>query len=231
MGFLESPVWRIFSSSQKDRSHDKSPSLFATPSHSSMSRFSLPSADHSSSSSNSSLSSSSTFWLSPKRSSPWSPKRYIPSNVRNAVTKRQVAVVVCLVFALLVWTLPPPTTWRRHVVHVALPGPITSPYQVLRPLSATEENSARNPVRWLDHNSNNRYALGSSSRLKKSITELTHASPRPRAALISLVRNSELQGLLQSMRQLEFHWNRKYQYPWIFFNDEPFSDEFKVSLF
>ena len=34
---------------------------------------------------------------------------------------------------------------------------------------------------------------------------------------------------MQSMRQLEFHWNRKYQYPWVFFNDEPFSEEFKVS--
>ncbi|KAI9796586.1 MAG: hypothetical protein M1825_000603, partial [Sarcosagium campestre] len=34
---------------------------------------------------------------------------------------------------------------------------------------------------------------------------------------------------MQSMRQLEFHWNREYQYPWIFFNDEPFSDEFKMA--
>jgi hypothetical protein len=51
---------------------------------------------------------------------------------------------------------------------------------------------------------------------------------RPRAALISLVRNSELPGIMQSMRQLEYHWNRKYRYPWIFFNDEPFSEEFKV---
>jgi len=29
--------------------------------------------------------------------------------------------------------------------------------------------------------------------------------------LISLVRNSELEGMMQSMRQLEFRWNRKYQ--------------------
>lgn len=33
---------------------------------------------------------------------------------------------------------------------------------------------------------------------------------------------------MQSMRQLEHQWNRKYQYPWVFFNDEPFSAEFKV---
>ncbi|OAL25421.1 hypothetical protein AYO20_10455 [Fonsecaea nubica] len=51
---------------------------------------------------------------------------------------------------------------------------------------------------------------------------------RPKAALISLVRNEELDGILQSMRQLEFRWNRRYQYPWVFFNEKPFSDEFKV---
>ena len=51
---------------------------------------------------------------------------------------------------------------------------------------------------------------------------------RPRAALISLVRNEELDGILQSMRQLEYHWNERYRYPWIFFSEEPFSDAFKV---
>jgi Glycolipid 2-alpha-mannosyltransferase len=53
--------------------------------------------------------------------------------------------------------------------------------------------------------------------------------PRPKAALISLVRNEELGGILQSMRQLEYHWNHKYNYPWIFFSEKPFSDEFKAS--
>ena len=54
---------------------------------------------------------------------------------------------------------------------------------------------------------------------------------RPKAALISLVRNEELNGILQSMQQLEFHWNNRYNYPWVFFNEKPFSDEFKVGLF
>jgi hypothetical protein len=53
---------------------------------------------------------------------------------------------------------------------------------------------------------------------------------RPKAALISLVRNEELEGILQSMQQLEFHWNRQYDYPWVFFNEKPFSAEFKVRL-
>jgi hypothetical protein len=30
------------------------------------------------------------------------------------------------------------------------------------------------------------------------------------------------------MRQLEHHWNRNYQYPWLFFSEKSFTDEFKV---
>lgn len=50
---------------------------------------------------------------------------------------------------------------------------------------------------------------------------------RANATLISLVRNDELEGIIRSMRQLELSWNNKYNYPWIFFNDVPFTEEFK----
>jgi len=33
--------------------------------------------------------------------------------------------------------------------------------------------------------------------------------------------------MLQSMRDLERTWNHKFNYPWTFFNDKPFTDEFK----
>lgn len=33
--------------------------------------------------------------------------------------------------------------------------------------------------------------------------------------------------MLQSMHDLERTWNNKFNYPWTFFNDVPFSDEFK----
>ena len=68
------------------------------------------------------------------------------------------------------------------------------------------------PIQWLKENS-------SPNDLRAS---------RPKAALISLVRNEELDGILQSMQQLEFHWNGRYNYPWVFFNEKPFSEEFKV---
>ncbi|MCJ1257601.1 hypothetical protein MMC24_005427 [Lignoscripta atroalba] len=227
MGFLESTVWNIFRSPHKDAIRGKSPKLFATPSQSSISQFSLPSGDYSSSSSTSSQSSSSTFWLSPRTPSRWSPRRYVPLTIRSTITKRQIAVMLCLALTLVVWMVPPPAAWRKRVVHITLPQPASTPYQVLRPLSTTTKKHAPDPLQWLKHNTNNKYAVTSRSRMLNSITSLGHVSTKPRAALISLVRNSELPGLMQSMRQLEFHWNHKYQYPWVFFNDEPFSNEFK----
>lgn len=50
---------------------------------------------------------------------------------------------------------------------------------------------------------------------------------RTSATLLALVRNEELPGMLQSMKDLERTWNHKFLYPWTFFNDEPFTEEFK----
>jgi mannosyltransferase len=51
---------------------------------------------------------------------------------------------------------------------------------------------------------------------------------RINATLLSLVRNSEVDGIVQAMRDLERTWNSKFNYPWTFFNDEPFTEEFKT---
>lgn len=117
------------------------------------------------------------------------------------------------------------------MIHITVQQQVANPYQVLRPISEAipaRKRYAPDPTHWLEHNSDNRHAENTGLGLLKSVPSLGHHSAKPRAALISLVRNSELSGLMQSMRQLEFQWNRKYNYPWIFFNDEPFSDEFKV---
>ncbi|KAK3708398.1 putative mannosyltransferase ktr4 [Vermiconidia calcicola] len=52
-------------------------------------------------------------------------------------------------------------------------------------------------------------------------------SDRINATLLSLVRNKELKELVQSMQDLERTWNHKFNYPWTFINDEPFTEEFK----
>lgn len=68
------------------------------------------------------------------------------------------------------------------------------------------ERKGPDPIRWLEQNSNNKYAVSKGFHLPS-----LDWNRRPKAALISLVRNSELEGMMQSMRQLEFRWNRKYQ--------------------
>jgi mannosyltransferase len=50
---------------------------------------------------------------------------------------------------------------------------------------------------------------------------------RANATLLSLVRNSELRGIVRTMQDIERTFNSKFNYPWTFFNDEPFTEEFK----
>ncbi|KAI8997582.1 nucleotide-diphospho-sugar transferase [Pilobolus umbonatus] len=57
---------------------------------------------------------------------------------------------------------------------------------------------------------------------------LTNSSaPRIKAAFVVLARNNELYSLRSSMRYLENRFNKKYNYPWIFLNEQPFTEEFK----
>lgn len=56
-----------------------------------------------------------------------------------------------------------------------------------------------------------------------------HAGPdrRANATFVMLARNSDLQGALLSVRQLEDRFNRRYNYPYVFLNEEEFSEDFK----
>lgn len=49
---------------------------------------------------------------------------------------------------------------------------------------------------------------------------------RANATLVMLARNGEIEGVADSMRQLEDRFNHKFHYPWVFLNDEPFTAEF-----
>jgi Glycolipid 2-alpha-mannosyltransferase len=41
----------------------------------------------------------------------------------------------------------------------------------------------------------------------------------------SLCRNSELHPARATMREVEDRFNKRFGYPWVFMNDEPFTDE------
>lgn len=98
---------------------------------------------------------------------------------------------------------------------------IKTSHSILQPVPARGgdlRKKKNDPAQWLIDYSDPQAHLPSSRPRRR----------RPRAALISLVRNEELDGILQSMDHLEFYWNRRHRYPWIFFNEKPFSEEFKV---
>lgn len=50
---------------------------------------------------------------------------------------------------------------------------------------------------------------------------------KAKACFIILIRNDDLHEFRWTMRQLEDRFNHKYNYPYVFLNDVPFSEEFK----
>jgi hypothetical protein len=50
---------------------------------------------------------------------------------------------------------------------------------------------------------------------------------RANASFVILARNSDVNGVVLSVRALEDRFNRKYGYPYVFLNEVPFSDDFK----
>ncbi|KAG1467330.1 hypothetical protein G6F56_004472 [Rhizopus delemar] len=68
------------------------------------------------------------------------------------------------------------------------------------------------------------FAYFQSSRQKPS--RLEHHS-KVKAAFVILARNSDLNGVRHAMRQLEDRFNQKFQYPYVFLNEEHFTEEFK----
>lgn len=53
---------------------------------------------------------------------------------------------------------------------------------------------------------------------------------KPKACYVTLVRNSELKGLLSSIKYVEDKINKNFPYPWVFLNDEAFTEEFKEAV-
>ncbi|KAI6131710.1 alpha-1,2-mannosyltransferase [Pisolithus croceorrhizus] len=68
---------------------------------------------------------------------------------------------------------------------------------------------------------------------QEAATHEASAAPTVRkanATFIILCRNSELDGIIQSVREVEDRFNRDFNYPYVFLNDEPFTEEFKRRL-
>ena len=58
----------------------------------------------------------------------------------------------------------------------------------------------------------------------------TGINRKANAAFVILARNSDLKYVVESIKHVEDRFNRKFGYPYVFLNEEPFSDEFKRSV-
>ncbi|GAB1321025.1 O-glycoside alpha-1,2-mannosyltransferase 4 [Madurella fahalii] len=54
--------------------------------------------------------------------------------------------------------------------------------------------------------------------------------PRANAAFVVLARNKELDGVIQSIKSIERHFNRWYHYPYVFLNDGEFNATFRETV-
>jgi mannosyltransferase len=56
------------------------------------------------------------------------------------------------------------------------------------------------------------------------------SQPRANAAFVVLARNKEIDGVIQSIKSVERHFNRWYHYPYVFLNNDEFDDNFKETV-
>jgi len=121
----------------------------------------------------------------------------------GSASPRRIIFLFTGIAFVLVLLLPARTNQSSAVANVHS----LSAFQPTRAyLPEDSKKKVPDPIRWLEQNSDNEYAVSKGIHMPS-----LGWNRRPRAALISLVRNSELEGMMQSMRQLEFRWNRKYQ--------------------
>jgi alpha 1,2-mannosyltransferase len=58
-------------------------------------------------------------------------------------------------------------------------------------------------------------------------TTKVHPDAPVKACFVVLVRNSELDGIAHTIEQIESTFNNKFHYPYVFLNDDEFTEEFK----
>jgi alpha 1,2-mannosyltransferase len=64
------------------------------------------------------------------------------------------------------------------------------------------------------------------------LTNLKAVTPklRARAAIVILCRNNDIEGLQKTMPMFEKTFNERFNYPYVFLNDVPFNEEFKMAV-
>ncbi|KAF7536817.1 hypothetical protein G7054_g4213 [Neopestalotiopsis clavispora] len=144
----------------------------------------------------------------------------------NVVRMAQLAAISAACFLFLVLVSP-----SIKLVGLESDKALATPYRYLPPVPVVDavpgDNTEKSPVLWLqEHNYNQPLWTMPAERLQALV------AGRPKAALIALVRNSERDGMVHSILQVEARFNSRkmHKYDWVLFNDEPFSDDFKSAV-
>jgi mannosyltransferase len=61
-------------------------------------------------------------------------------------------------------------------------------------------------------------------------TPLLNTTVRENAIIVMLARNTEVSGAVSSVRSVQEQFNDNFRYPWVFLNDEEWSEEFKEEV-
>ncbi|KAF3048239.1 hypothetical protein E8E12_011435 [Didymella heteroderae] len=59
---------------------------------------------------------------------------------------------------------------------------------------------------------------------------ILNTAPRANATLVMLARNSDVDGAVRSISNVQRQFNERFTYPWIFLNNEPWSEEFMTKV-
>ncbi|KAH6905127.1 alpha-1,2-mannosyltransferase [Coprinopsis sp. MPI-PUGE-AT-0042] len=62
------------------------------------------------------------------------------------------------------------------------------------------------------------------------LDSVVETGKRANASFVILCRNSDMGNIIRSVREMEDRFNRKYHYPYVFLNEEPFTDEVQEAL-
>lgn len=94
------------------------------------------------------------------------------------------------------------------------------------PAGYTIQAEGPHPIQWLRKNT----FLDIQELSLSQLQELTET--RPKAAFISLIRNEEVDDMVSSIVQIETRFNSRqtHRYDWVFFNNEEFTERFKVAV-
>lgn len=103
-------------------------------------------------------------------------------------------------------------------------GRATSISNITSKLRPSSPSNSNRPDNFPAHNPGSSWTPGGSN------NDTLVVDKRANATFVILARNSDLQSTVRSVREIEDRFNRRYRYPYVFLNEEPFTDEFKTRL-